>query len=99
MRANCVCRRSELPGRAFNMSEPLVVSEIRDGIAVLILNHPQKRNALSTEMLKALKEIFDGIAADSSVRVVVLRANGPVFSAGHDLRELVGRPRKEYEAL
>jgi len=81
------------------MNESLVLSNICDGVAILTLNHAEKRNALSTGVLKALKESFERIATDSDVRVVILRANGPVFSAGHDLRELVGRPRKEYEAL
>ena len=59
-----------------------------DGIAVLTLNNSGKRNALSTEMLSALKEHLSLIGEDPAVRVVVLRAEGPVFSSGHDLREL-----------
>ncbi|MCZ6892329.1 MAG: enoyl-CoA hydratase [Chloroflexi bacterium] len=59
-----------------------------DGIAVLTLNNSGRRNALSTEMLSALKEHLERIKDDSAVRVVVLRAEGPVFSSGHDLREL-----------
>ena len=59
-----------------------------DGIAILTLNNSGKRNALSTEMLSALKEHLSLMGDDPAVRVVVLRAEGPVFSAGHDLREL-----------
>ena len=59
-----------------------------DSIAVLTLNNSGRRNALSTEMLSVLKEHLEHIKDDPGVRVVVLRAEGPVFSAGHDLREL-----------
>jgi enoyl-CoA hydratase/carnithine racemase len=58
------------------------------GVAVLTLNHPQTRNSLSEEMLEALGDAFTAIAHDRSVRAVVLAANGPAFSAGHDLKEL-----------
>jgi enoyl-CoA hydratase/carnithine racemase len=81
------------------MDRPLVLCAVEDGIAFLTLNHPEKRNALSRAMLSALKEQLDRVAADERARVVVLRALGPVFSSGHDLRELVGGSRDEYEAV
>jgi enoyl-CoA hydratase/carnithine racemase len=81
------------------MDKPLVLCEISDGIAFLTLNHPERRNALSRAMLTALKEHLGRVAADRSVRVVVLRAAGPVFSAGHDLRELVGGTEQDYAGL
>lgn len=59
-----------------------------DGIATLTLNRPQARNPLSEAMLAALSETFAAIAADRSVRAVILAAAGPVFSAGHDLKEM-----------
>jgi len=59
-----------------------------DGIATLTLNRPGARNALSEGLLAALTRAFDAIAEDASVRAVVLNANGPVFSAGHDLKEM-----------
>src|SRR5690242_17160521 len=68
----------------------LVLSELTDGIAVLTLNQPERRNALSRAMLAALKQELDRIGRDRAVRAVVLRAHGPVWSAGHDLREVVG---------
>jgi enoyl-CoA hydratase/carnithine racemase len=71
----------------------LVTNEVVDRIAVLTLNQPEKRNALSRSMLEALERALASIAADPAVRAVVLRANGPVFSAGHDLREVVGNDR------
>jgi enoyl-CoA hydratase/carnithine racemase len=59
-----------------------------DGVAVLTLNNPARRNALSEAMLEALAQSLAAVAADRAVRVVVLAAAGPVFSAGHDLKEL-----------
>lgn len=57
-------------------------------VARLILDRPAARNALSEELLTSLDATLEEIAADRSVRVVVLGASGPVFSSGHDLREL-----------
>jgi len=66
----------------------ILLREDIGGVAVLTLNHPQTRNSLSEEMLETLGDAFTAIAHDKSVRVVVLAANGPAFSAGHDLKEL-----------
>jgi enoyl-CoA hydratase/carnithine racemase len=71
-----------------------------NGIATLALNRPAARNALSTGLMAALQTELDAIAADRSVRVVVIAANGPAFCAGHDLREVRGTPTRDaYEAL
>ncbi|WP_353185030.1 enoyl-CoA hydratase [Bosea sp. (in: a-proteobacteria)] len=67
---------------------PVLLREDDDGIAVLTLNRPQARNPLSEAMLAALSQAFTAIAADRSVKVVILTAAGPVFSAGHDLKEM-----------
>lgn len=66
----------------------ILLRQDADGIATLTLNRPQARNPLSEAMLAALSESFAAIAADRSVRVVILAAAGPVFSAGHDLKEM-----------
>ncbi len=58
------------------------------GIAVLTLNQPHSRNSLSEAMLEALGDALTVIAHDNNVRAVVLAANGPAFSGGHDLKEL-----------
>lgn len=67
---------------------PFLLREDADGIAILTLNRGQSRNPLSEGMLAALNAAFAGIAEDRSVRVVILTADGPVFSAGHDLKEM-----------
>jgi enoyl-CoA hydratase/carnithine racemase len=58
------------------------------GIATLTLNRPAQRNALSLGLIDALRASVDAIAADRQVRALVLTANGPVYSSGHDLKEL-----------
>ncbi len=58
------------------------------GILRLTLNDNGRRNALSEGMMARLSEIMSTSATDSSVRVIVLAANGPAFCAGHDLKEM-----------
>jgi enoyl-CoA hydratase/carnithine racemase len=87
-----------------NEDAALVRRETTGGIAVLTLANPRRRNALSGAMLSALAEALAQIekqaAGDSAtVRAVVLRADGPVFSAGHDLRELTTGAEPEHRAL
>ena len=74
----------------------LVLNELIDGIAVLTLNNPDKRNVLSRAVLTALEEHLETTKNDERVRVVILRAVGPVFSSGHDLAELTGGDEEEY---
>ena len=57
-------------------------------VAILTLNRPASRNSLSTGMLAALQAALDEVAADRGIRAVVLAAEGPAFSAGHDLKEV-----------
>jgi len=70
---------------------PVVLREDADAIAVLTLNRPQQRNSLSEALIAALTTALADIANDSQVRVVVLAANGPAFSAGHDMKEMTAR--------
>lgn len=65
-----------------------VLLEKEGPIGWLILNHPEKRNALSLEMIEGLLDKLAVIQNDGAIRVVVIRGNGPVFSAGHDIREM-----------
>lgn len=62
-----------------------------DGILRLTLNDARQQNALSETMLRELRSAFAYADVDHAVRVVVLAANGPAFSAGHDLKELAAR--------
>ena len=77
--------------RAPTPQPPILLQENVGSIRVLTLNRPAARNSLSegliAELHGALKEIHD----DNSVRAVVIAANGPAFSAGHDMKELTAR--------
>jgi enoyl-CoA hydratase/carnithine racemase len=79
--------------------EPLLTVEVAAGVVRLTLNRPQKRNALSQQLLADLHAELDRIAVDRSARVVVLAASGPIFCSGHDLGEMVGRSEDDYRAI
>jgi enoyl-CoA hydratase/carnithine racemase len=66
----------------------LVLREDRGAVRHLVLNRPEKRNALNGEAIRSLGEEIEAAAADDSVRVVVLRGEGPLFSSGMDLNDL-----------
>ncbi|HHC08927.1 MAG TPA: enoyl-CoA hydratase [Actinobacteria bacterium] len=66
-------------------------------VATITLANPQKRNALSLETLHELTDAIHAVPDDA--RVVVLAAEGPVFSAGHDLGEMIDRPAAFYDRL
>jgi len=72
---------------AAHSSSLILLREDVSGVAVLTLNRLQTRNSLSEAMLEALGDALTAIAHEASVRAVVLTANGPAFSAGHDLKE------------
>ncbi len=76
-------------------TDPFLLREDADGVATLTLNRAGSRNPLSEGMLAALSDAFVAIAKDRSIRAVVLAANGPVFSAGHDLKEMSAHRQDE----
>jgi enoyl-CoA hydratase/carnithine racemase len=67
---------------------PLVHTEDRGGTRHLVLNRPEKRNALNRELIGELTAAVEAAAHDDEVRVVVLRGEGPMFSSGMDLHDL-----------
>lgn len=67
-----------------------------DGIEIITLARPERRNALSLALMRALLAALREIGADRTARVVIVRALGPAFSAGHDLREMLHRDVAEY---
>jgi len=71
-----------------DLMSTILLREDHDGIATLTLNRPEARNALSEEMISAISNELDAIAKDRSVRVVILRGNGPAFCAGHDMKQM-----------
>ncbi len=81
------------------MADQLLLRKQVDGILYLTLNNPDRRNSLSSRLLAELKDNLDDIHDDSTVRVVVIRSQGPAFSSGHDLNELVNRDTESYTIL
>jgi enoyl-CoA hydratase/carnithine racemase len=66
----------------------VVEKEQSHGLMRLTLNNPKRRNALSEEMLSRLQDEIDAAGANEDIRCLVISARGPVFSSGHDLKEL-----------
>jgi enoyl-CoA hydratase/carnithine racemase len=66
----------------------IVLSEDRGAVRHLVLNRAEKRNALNSDLIRALREAFEDAAADESVQCVVVRGAGPMFSAGLDFTAL-----------
>jgi enoyl-CoA hydratase/carnithine racemase len=67
---------------------PFVLSKDSGRVRWLTLNRPAERNPLSLGMIRELAEALDRSFADSSIRVIVIEGAGPVFSAGHHLKEM-----------
>ncbi len=81
------------------MHTPSLVRLVFDEeLAILTLTHAAKRNALSLQMLQALQGAVDTVAA-SGARALVLAAEGPVFSAGHDFADMAGASAEQAQAL
>src|SRR3989440_12959716 len=87
-------RRTDMVARFRN------ISVAREGpIAFVTMERPERRNALSLEHLRELLESLRAIGADRELRVAVVRASGPAFSAGHDLSEMIGRDEAFFQQL
>jgi len=80
------------------MNQNDAVLQARDsrGVATVTMNRPANFNALSEEMLAALQQAFDRLAADETVRVVVLAGAGKAFCPGHNLKEMISQPSLAY---
>jgi len=81
------------------VSNPELLVEQRGVIALLTLNRPDKRNALSLSLLREIDKALKQIADDRDVRAVVIAGAGKAFCAGHDLSELTGRSKADYRNL
>lgn len=76
------------PARAPTPQSSILSRETLGSIALLTLNRPAARNSLSEAMIAALHAALNEIGDDNSIRALVIAANGPAFSAGHDMKEL-----------
>lgn len=77
--------------RTASPQSPILLHETLGSISVLTLNRPAARNSLSEGLIAELHAALSDIHADAKVRAVVIAANGPAFSAGHDMKELTAR--------
>ena len=68
--------------------EGVLLREDRGHVAILTLNRPDARNALSEDLMSALQSEIDVIKPSPSIRAIVIAANGQVFCAGHDIRQM-----------
>ena len=68
-------------------------------LGIIMINRPDRRNALSLELMLELIHCLDEIGSNTNIRAVVLAAAGKVFSSGHDLSEMVGRTVNDYRRI
>ena len=81
------------------LAEKTLLVEVAPPTAIVTLNRPERRNALSLPLMRELTRTLEQLGTDPSVQAVILRANGPVFSAGHDLSELSGGSQEAYQEV
>lgn len=79
------------------MTYQYIEYQVENRVAEIILNRPEKRNAFNEVLVEELKDAFSKAEQDSKVKVVILKANGKVFSAGADLGYLQGLQSNTYE--
>lgn len=73
--------------------------DVEAAVGTITLNRPEKRNALSLELLQELSALLTTISQNNDVRVLIIKGEGKVFSAGHDISQLVGREMIYYKAI
>jgi enoyl-CoA hydratase/carnithine racemase len=78
---------------------PNILVQREDPLAVITLNRPDRRNALSLELMQETIKALDCVAESSKTRVVILETAGKVFCSGHDLSEMTGRTIRDYRKI
>lgn len=76
-----------------------VLFEIKNNVALITLNRPDKFNSFNREMALLLQKLLDDCAADKNIRAIYLTGNGKAFCAGQDLGELVGENPPGFEVI
>ena len=77
------------------MIDSLVTINEKDAVLFVTLNRPERRNSLSSDMIAALSAAIEAGNEDPKTRVIVIKAVGPAFSSGHDLRETRRRDEED----
>ncbi|XP_043944240.1 enoyl-CoA hydratase domain-containing protein 3, mitochondrial isoform X2 [Protopterus annectens] len=96
----CSCTKLR-PSSSFIQTQPEILTRRlqKDGIRNIILNNPKKRNALSLPMLQSLRDDILHEVESEDLRVIIISAEGPVFSSGHDLKELTSAQGEQYHKM
>lgn len=81
------------------MSYKYLKFDEEEAIGTIALNRPEKRNVLSLELLQELSALLTTISQKNDIRVLIIKGEGKVFSAGHDISQLVGREMIYYKAI
>ena len=81
------------------MAQPQVLYATKGPLGILTLNNPEKINALSRQMIGEIMEVLQAVSEDESIKVIIIRAAGNHFCAGHYLKEMVGQGIKEYKFI
>lgn len=81
------------------MSYQQLCFEVQNGIAVITLNRPNRRNALSVDLMREIISCLQEIERNREARAVILAATGNVYCSGHDLSEMTGRSVSDYREI
>jgi enoyl-CoA hydratase/carnithine racemase len=76
-----------------------LLSTVDGTLGIIKLNRPERRNALSLDLMLELIRCLDELAAQPNLRAIILAASGKVFSSGHDLSEMIGRTVADYRRI
>ena len=81
------------------MSYQHLILSTEGQLGIITLNRPERRNALSLDLMLELISCLNTMTAEKNIRAIILAASGKVFSSGHDLSEMVGRTVSDYRRL
>ncbi len=81
------------------MAHEQLLYDSKGPLGILTLNNPKKINALSRQMIGEIMDALTAVAEDESIKVIIIRAAGKHFCAGHYLKEMVGNGVKEYKFI
>ena len=81
------------------MAHKEILYSTKGSIGILTLNNPKKINALSRHMITEISDVLRRVSEDESIKVIIIRAAGKHFCAGHDLSEMVDSGIKEYKSI
>lgn len=76
-----------------------ITTDVRANLGILTLDNPAQRNPLSSDTMKDAIDALREFSASAEVGCIILRASGPAFSAGHDLKEMIGRSLEEEQHI